>query len=252
MSSNDIIKRLENVAVPDITLGRYRQNLRDTLIRQYPRTEDTRFPVNLFRNPTWWSVFITSAAWVIIVAAVVFGFVIPGFQPDSVEARVIEKVMAMPEIRTLLTGDESKNISLTDVGDDQLEVIVESHGGRIIITRVNTFDNNIHISQISYVVLMGSIYEPEVDIIGDELECLIRTGKTNPVFRNLIDNGAEVVKAVVVECLIITRDLENGKVEDTRENWAMVTLNRRDENCYFLIDPVNSRVIDRACRTVLE
>lgn len=249
MFNNEIIERLENVAVPEVTLDRYRQHLRDTLIKQYAGTEDTRFQTSLFRSPVWKTAFITSAAWVMIVIAVIFGFVMPAFQSNSVEARVIEKVMAMPEIRSLLAGDESRNISLTDVGDNQLEILVESHGGRIIIARVNIFDEDIQISKISYVVLMGSIYEPEVDIIGDELERLIQTGKTDPAFRNLIDNGAEVVKAVAVVCLIITRDLDNGKVEDTRENWAMVTLKLQDENCYFLVDPANSRVIDRGCRT---
>jgi len=248
MSGNDILERLENVAVPDVILERYRQNLRTALINEYHQSESKRFTIKLPESPVWRTVFITSAAWVLIVAAVVFGFVVPDFQSNSVEAMAIETVMASPEIQSILTGDEVRNISVTDTGDNRLEILVESHGGRIIIVTVDMIDNKVRISEISYIVMMGSIYEPEVLITGDELEVTVKAGKTHPSFRNLIDKGAIVEKAVSIECLIITRNLERNETTEMREIWAMVTLGYGDESCNFLIDRDSNRVVDRGCR----
>jgi hypothetical protein len=248
MLNNDIIYRLEHVEVPDITLEGYRENLRSVLVKEHAMTYGERAQTRRFMNPVWRSVFVTSAAWVVILVAVVFGVIIPGFQSSSVEAKAIEMVMASPEIQSILAGEQARSVTVTDTGNNLLEVLVESHGGRFIIAKVRIVDDNVRISEISYVILMGSIFVPDLPITGNNLERVIQTGKSDAAFRQLIENGADVIQAVYVECLVTTRNLENDESLNATETWAIVTLQQGDESYHFYIDFEHNRVIDRSYR----
>ncbi len=248
MSNNDILQQLETIELPDITLEGYRGNLRSLLVNEHVRRYGKQAPARRFMNPVWRSVFVTSFAWVAILVAVIFGVIMPVFQPDSVEAKAIETVMASPEIQSILAGEKAKSVTVTDTGDDLLEVLIESHGGRFIIAGVRIIADKVQIAEISYIVLMGSLYEPDPPVPEADLERVIQAGKSDASFRQLIENGAEVKDAVSVGCLITTRNLDRDETSNTSGTWAMVTLRHGDESCFFLIDYENFRVFDRGCR----
>jgi hypothetical protein len=156
--------------------------------------------------------------------------------------------MASPEIQSILAGEKAKSVTVTDAGDNLLEVLVESHGGRYIIAKVRISHGKLRIAEISYIVLTGSMYEPDPPVPDTDLERVIQAGKTDPSFRQLIENGAEVADAVSIECLVTTRNLEKNETTGTTVTWAMVTLCHGDESCFFLIDYENYRVFGRGCR----
>ena len=243
------------MTLPDITLESHRRELRASLLNKYALIQAQYGRIGLFgwlqsRPSLWKTILITSTVWALIAVIITLSVLVPKYQSSSVTAMAVNTVMANSEVRAALAGDEAKTVTVTDIGDNQLEVVVESRGGTIIITRLNTKDNKITISEISYVILLGSIYKAEEQFMGKELEKIINVANSDPTFRELMNKNAEIVKAVAVECIISTRNLDTEETMETKETWAMVHLEYQDAPWYFLVDPNNSRVINRSSKVI--
>lgn len=255
MTNEDLIKRLENMTLPDISLESHRRELRASLLNEYALIQAQYGRIGLFGwlqswPSVWRTVLITSTVWVLIALAVTLSVLVPKYQPSSVAAMAINTVMANPEVRAALANDDAETVTVTDIGNNRLEVVVESRGGTIIIAQINARNNTITISEISYIILLGSPYETEEYITGEEQEKVINLASTDRAFRELLDKGAVIGKTIAVECIISTRYLDTGEITETKETWAMVYLEFQGTRWVFLVDPQNGRVINRSSKVI--
>lgn len=243
------------MTLPDLSLESYRQELRAALLNEHSLIQTQHGQLALFRwlqsRPSLWrAILITSTVWVFVALVVALSVFVPRYQPSSVAAMAVNTVMANPEVRAALASDEARTVTVTDIGNNHLEVVVESRGGTIIIARINARDNTITISEISYVILLGSPYQPDEQITGKELERVINIASTDHTFRELLDKGAEIGKTIAVECIISTRKLDTDETTETRETWAMVHLKFQNARWFFLVDTISGRVMNRSDRTI--
>lgn len=255
MTNEDLIRRLENVTLPDLSLESYRRELRAALLNEHSLIQAQHGQLALFRwlqsRPSLWrAILITSTVWVFIALVVTLSILVPKYQPNSVAAMAVNTVMANPEVRAALANDEMATVTVTDIGDNRLEVVVESHGGTIIIAQINARNNTITISEISYIILLGSPYETEEYITGEQQEKVINLASTDRTFRELLDKGAVISKTIAVECIISTRYFDAGETTETKETWAMVHLEFQGTRWVFLVDTKNGRVINRSSKII--
>jgi hypothetical protein len=152
--------------------------------------------------------------------------------------------MANPQVKAALAKDSTTSITVSSLGNDLMEVIVESRGP-IIIAQVDTRNKAIVLKEISYVIILGSRYEPQEQLTSPEREKVLALASIDRDFRTLMAKGAVVVKTNAVECLIATRHFDTSQNSETREKWAMVQLDWQQDHWYFLVDSQNGRVINR-------
>ena len=193
---------------------------------------------------------ITSALWVAIAVILVGLDLLPGQRPYSDTARTVSAVMAHPLVRAALAGNEASEVTVTSLGNDMYEVVIEGGGGTMIIARADAKDDAVTILDITYVILFGSgsMYTPPEAIVGEELRQVLTVARTNSAFRELMDRGATIAGAEATQALVSKRDLPAGSITETRERWAMVQLDFEGKRWSFLVDPAGSRVIHLGTR----
>jgi hypothetical protein len=255
MTNEEVIKKLESVPLPDISQERHGRELRAALLREYAQVQIHDEQKGLFRwlqsrPPLWRTILITSTAWALVVLLVVLSVLIPTYQSHSVEAMAVDAVMANEEVRSALANDEMATVKVTDIGNRQLEVVVESRGDRIIVARVNTLNNAPIITKISYIMFFGSIYDVEEQLTGKERDKVISLASTDRTFRELLDKGAVISKIMAIQSIVATRHLDTGETTETKERWATIHLEFQGKRGYFVVDPENGRVINRSANLI--
>lgn len=255
MTNEEIIKRLESVTLPNIALEGHRRELRAALLREYSQVQARRERTSLFgwlqsRPPLWRTVLITSTVWALVALIVILSVLIPMYRPHSIAALAVNTVLASQEVRAVLVNDEMATVTVTDIGNHRLEVVVESRGGSIIIAQVDTRNNTLIITEITYIILLGSPYETEEHITGEEQEKVINLASTDRTFRELLDKGAIIGKTTAVYCIVATRHLATGETAETKERWAMVQLELQGKRWVFLVDTQSGRIINKTRNTM--
>jgi predicted regulator of Ras-like GTPase activity (Roadblock/LC7/MglB family) len=251
MNTGELVARLENVIPPDVIPVDHHRELRASLLAEYNRIQNQREYKGLFgwvwaRPSLWRTALITSAVWAVVAFVVVGIDLLPVRQPYSGTAQTVGAVMANPLVRATLAGDEMSSVTVTALGGDMLEVVVESRGGAMIIVMVNTKYNLVTVTDITYIILFGSIYEPERPITGEEQQKVINIASTDHTFRSIMEKGAIINKTTAIETVVSTRHVATGETIETRDQWAMVELRLETKRWYFLVDPAGSRVINRS------
>jgi hypothetical protein len=255
MTYEDMIRKLENATLPNISLESHRRELRVALLREYSQIQTHRERISLFgwlqSRPSFWrTVLITSAIWVLIVIVVTLSVLVLRSQPPSVAAMAVNTVMASPAVKTVLASDEVKTVTVSDIGNSRLEVVVESRGGTIIIVQVDTQNKKITILEILYIILLGSPYDAEEYITGEEQAKVISLASTDHTFKELMDKGASVSKTTAIWSIVSARRVDTGKNTQTKEKWAMVTVEYQDKRWFFLVNIERARVINRSATVV--
>lgn len=255
MTNEEIIRRLESVTLPNIALEGHRRELRAALLREYSQVQTRPWRRGLFgwlqlRPPLWRTVLITSAAWVLVALIVILSVLIPMYRPQSMAALAVNTVLTSQEVKAVLANDEMATVTVTDIGNHRLEVVVESRGGSIIIAQVDTRNNTLIIKEITYIILLGSPYEAEEHITGEEQEKVINLASTDRTFRELLDKGAIIGKTTAVYCIVATRHLDIGETSESKERWAMVQLELQGKRWVFLVDTQSGRVINKTRNTM--
>ncbi len=249
ITRKEAIKRLESVSLPDIVLEDHRRELRASLLAEYGRR---RLPARTMllsqiwsSTRNWKTIAVTSAVWVVIAVVITLLVIIPASLPSST-AMAIDAVMADSQVRAFMVGDEMESITVMPTEGGVLEVMVEGRGGAIIIASVNVRNGTVTITEITYIAMLGSIFEPEERITGDAADKVIAVASTDREFRQLLDKGAVVDKVVAIQTIVSRRHTDTGETTEERERWAMVTMALDGKQWYFLVDPLGSRVINRS------
>ncbi len=249
----EIIKKLESVKLPDIVLEDHRRELRASLIAEYATQNTTVKPsfLSFIQSglKSWKAIAVTSLVWIGITLLVITLLIIPASRPNST-VLAIDAVMDSPQVKNILVGDAMESVTITPIDSENMEVVVESRGGIIIIASVSVIKRAVAINEITSVTMFGSIFEPEELLSGNEAEKIIGIASTNNEFRQLQSKSAQVDKITVVQTIVTSRNLTTGEITEVPQKWAMVTVSLQGKYWYFLVDPFGSRVINRSLETV--
>lgn len=245
----EIIKKFDSVKLPDIVLEDHRRELRASLIAEYA-TQNTTVKSSFFSFiqsglRSWKAIAATSLVWIGITLLVISLLIIPASQPNST-VLAIDAVMDSPQVKNILVGDAMESVTITPIDNENMEVVVESRGGIIIIASVSIRKRAVTINEITSVTMFGSIFEPEELLSGTEAEKITGIASTNYEFRQLQSKGAQIDKIAVVQTIVTSRNLTTGEIKEAPRKWAMVTLSLQGKYWYFLVDPFGSRVINRS------
>ena len=215
MTNAEVVRRLESVTLPDIALEGHRRELRATLLREYAMAaaqadRPSSFGFMRSRTPVWRTVVVTSTAWALVTLAVTLAVLIPAHQPESTAVMAVNTVLASQSVKTVLANDEMAAVTVTDIENKLVDVMVESRGGNIIIARVDTRDNTVTITEITYIVWLGSPYDAKEYVTGNELEKVIDLASTNSTFRELLGKGGSITGTTAVYCVVSTRRTDSG------------------------------------------
>ncbi|MDP3879686.1 MAG: hypothetical protein Q8Q07_05205 [Dehalococcoidales bacterium] len=254
MTNEELIRRLEALYLPDISLEVHRRELRAALLKEYTEIKSRRgrlawLSFLKFRPLVWRTVIATSMAWVLIFIFI-FAVIIPANQPQSAAAMAIDTVLASREVQAALANDEMEAVAVSNIGTNLLEITIESRGGTIIIATVDTTGNQPVIKEITNIIPTGSIYEERHYITGEERGEVLSVAKLDHNFKELLDKGATVERIEAVQSIVVTRNMDTGETDHTREGWAMVTLEFQDEQWFFLVSIERTKVINRGSRVI--
>lgn len=248
MKREDFITRLETLNVPDVYLDDHRRELRASLLVEYARVNPTNQPTVRHRSRSlrWRTVLITSAAWLLIVIILVTTNVLPISWSYLETQNAINAVLAYPIIKDTLATDGITSVSVTPLRDDEVEVVIASGGETTIVAHLETRRDQVKIIDITYIILFGSIFEPEETITGQEADKILTIASNQKAFRKLLDKGVKVERIVSIEALVSKRWLSTGEESETRSKWAIVELAQDNQRWTFLVDPSSSTVINRS------
>jgi hypothetical protein len=248
MNREELITRLEALRLPDVILEDHRRELRASLLAEYSRASSRKGPFGWLRSrPLLWRTgIVTSAAWLLVLIALVATNVIPMLAPYPGTEQAVNAVLAHPLVKAALGGDSVASVTVTPLDAREAEVVIAGGAGTTIIARAESRGGRVRILEITYIILFGSIFEPEVVISGQEAERIEAIATTNRDFRKLVDRNVRIERIVSLEALVSTRELDTGAVTETRGRWAMVELTRDTQRWFFLVDPSGSRVINES------
>jgi hypothetical protein len=247
MTAIDVINKLENVILPDVDYGNHRQELRNVLLTEYARIQNKtsiKHP-NWIQDRTyvWKTVIVTSAAWILVVLAVVFSVLTPIWHSESAAARAINTVMNSTEIKTALAGDNTTGINITEKGKQQMEVVIESYGGKIISALVDTSNNIPNITEITIITLIGSPFDEKTQVSPDERNMILNLANKNHAFRELIEKGSIVDEIRVENSIVTVKNTDTGEIDETRNRTAILQLSFLNKTSSVFINLENGRVI---------
>ena len=252
MTNEEVIGKLETVTLPRIVLEAHRRELREALVNEYRiqiRSERSIFGLERARRLVWKAVIISSVAYTLAVLFIAVSVLLPRLQSQPMTARVVEEVLSSKEVIAARGNDELLTVTASQIGSHEAEVVIDSRGG-VTIVRVDTREDPVKIEEITAVVLLGSIYEPEDLIIGEERNKIITFARTDPEFKKFLDDGATVSKVVKIQAIAVSRYPQNGRITQDRESWAIVDLDFRGSKLSFLVSAERNKVIDRSNRDV--
>jgi hypothetical protein len=248
MTNEEIIEKLKLAKLPSIIDESHRSKLKSVLLEEYSRVETRNVQRGLFgqvlsKLTTWKVAAITSITCTIITLIVILLALLPVNPPPSVAAKAIDAVLSNEEVRAILTNDEMSTITVRNIGNNLLEVMVESRGGSIIIALVDMNDDTLIIKEITNIIFLGSLYDLQEEISGEEREKALNIASTDHSFQELIDRGATIDKITAIYCIVSTRHLDSGETVETKERWAFLKLEFENKYYGFEVDMERGRVL---------
>ena len=222
MKEEDLIKKLENVELPDIKLQGHQRRLKMALLdsgysrRQQKNTilelaksivkgvKDTMIKGLVSRQPVWKTATIG-----ILAVALVLGLslTIPSLTTDSVYAQAEEIVRNSPEVHKAL--DDAGEIKVINIDIEDYEGIVIAQGeAGTISAKVDLRTNSV--TDVATFVI-------------DEQKA-IEIAKADPGVKELLDSGATIGEVSTLYVCGEMGNVETGETEKFSETYVMVEI----------------------------
>jgi hypothetical protein len=236
MNDEEVIRKLENVELPEIELKGHRQWLRTALLgvglpkRQPMVAFITSVRVALrkamgiiarglfSRQPVW---KIASVSALVLALALTLSLTLPFLSADSVYAQAVDIVMSSPEVRAALGDVETENV-------DVIEVRLNDSGGSVTLLVKGdagffTTEVDLGNGEVVYVSVLPELTKAE-------RQAAINIAEADPGVRELLDKGAAIVRiSPRYYDYMIEQEIIRVVVEKDEEIWfALIDL---DEGC---------------------
>jgi len=216
MKEEKLIKKLENIELPDIELQSHQRRLRMALlstgylqrqrgvtILEVPKSKakegvDIMIRGLVSRQPVWKSV----VAGVLAIALIAgFAIALPGLTGQSAEALAAEIAENSPQVQAALGDGEVKVVKVITIVDDKGTVLCKGELGIFITAEVDLKTKEVTI------VSMPELTE------ADEAEA-INIAKADPRIKELLDQGASIGKVSPMYSFGVRVNPETGEIEE--------------------------------------
>ncbi len=227
MNDEEIIRKLENVELPEIELKGHRQWLRTALLEADPLKRQPGvvqvalkkatgiIARGLFsRQPVW---KMASVSALVLALALTLSLTLPFLHADSVYAQAVDIVKNSPEIRAAMgDADPEEIVVLADDGES-VTLLIKGDAG-LFTTEVNLKSGG-----VIYVSVLPELTEAE-------RQAAINIAEADPGVRELLDKGAVIVRiSPRYYDYEVEQEIIRVVVEKDEEVWfALIDL---DEEC---------------------
>jgi len=230
MKEEELIRKLENVELPDIKLQSHQSQLRMALLdadylqmqRKVTILEMAKYKVKggkdtmmrglVSRQPVW-----RTAVFGMVALALVIGLslTIPNLPTDSANAANI--VQKSPEVKAVL-GDGEVDVVKVIVIDGKAKVIAKGENG-VVKAEVDL--------KTKEVTEVDKMTEPTAE----EKQEAIDIAETDPRIKELLDTGA-MISTVSPTFFYGMMNLETGEIEEVSETFVKVVIEGTDAKIY--------------------
>ena len=241
MKEEELIKKLENVELPDIKLQSHQRRLRmalldaDCLKRQRAITfselakskvkgvKDIMIKGLVSRQPIWKTAVVGMVALALVVG---LSLTIPSFSTDSAYAADI--VQKNPEVQAVLGDGEVEVVKLIVI-DGKATVIAKGEKG-VVKAKVDLKTKD--------VTEVDKMAEPTAE----EKQEAIDMAKADPRIKELLDTGA-MISTVSPTFFYGMMNLETGEIEKFSETFVKVAIEGTEKNYVAYVDISEGKVV---------
>jgi hypothetical protein len=229
MKEEDLIKKLENVELPDIELQSHRSRLKMALLdsdclkkqrgvnipelakSKLIEVKDIMIRSLVSRQPVWKTATVSITALVLILG---LSLVLPSFNTNSVYAKAEEITRSSAEVKAALGGEEIEVVRI-EIGDmDTGKVIARGADGSVMA---------------GVDLKTGRVTEVEASFTVDE-QAVIEIAKADPGVRELLDAGAVIGDVSYMHTSGQLGSVETGIIEDFSETLVMLDINGAEDS----------------------
>ena len=246
MKEEELIKKLEEVELPEIELASHRRRLRMALLDAgYPKKRPevsimelakaklkggkdivTRGLVS--RRPVWKTALASAFAALLIAA---LALALPSLTGQPAEALAADIARSSPEVIAALGGDEVGTVKVVNIEGDMATVIVEGEMGGIVTALVD-----LHTRAVT-----EAVGGPQ--LTDEEKENALNIVTADPRVQELLDKGAiiDMVLPLYVHLGVINQ--ETGEIEEIEETWAQVWIELGNQHWGAQVDLIRGKVV---------
>jgi len=242
MKDKDLIKKLENVELPEVELPSHQRRLKMALLESgYLRKRqsatvlervinkirggiDTIMGIFVSRRPVWQAVLASVLAIALITA---LSITLPSLFGQSDKALAAEITQNSSEVLAALGGDEISEVDVIEIKDGMATVIVHGTLGITVTVEVDL------LTEIVTEVIGGP------QLTDEEKEKALDILNADPRVQALFAQGAVIHSLLPIELTLIAA--ETG--EEVTETWAQAWINLGDKQYGAQVDLIRERVV---------
>ena len=241
MKEEELIRKLENVELPDINLQSHQRWLRMALLdasylkRQWGVTilelvisktkgvKDTLIRGLISRQPVWKTAVLGILALILVIG---LSLTIPSLSTESAYAADI--VQKSPEVQAALGGGEVEVVKVIVI-DGKAIVIAEGEKGVVkVVVDLETKE----------VTKLDKMTEPTAEVKQEAIDI----AKADPRVKELLDMGA-MISTVSPTWYYGMMNLETGEIEEVSETFVKVVIEGIEKKCIAYVDLSEGKVV---------
>ena len=243
MKEEDLIKKLENVELPEIELESHRRRLRMALLdagylkrqrevaiwelakSKVKGVKDTMIRGLVSRQPVWKTAVIGVLALALITGLAI---AIPSLTGQSPEALAAEIAQNSPEVQAAL-GDGEVQVVVVKVVNDKGIVICQGEIGIV------TAEVDLKTKAVTVV--------PMPELTGADKAEAISIAKAEPAVKEILDKGASISKVSSMYSFGMRINPETGETEEISEEMARVEITLGETIWVAYVDLAEGKVV---------
>jgi len=245
MKEEELIKRLENVKLPEIEVQSHRRRLRMALLdtgylkRQQgisifelakSKLEGVKAVMSrslVLRQPAWRFVTVTALAVALVTALVV---TLPSLTGQSVQALAADIAQNSPEVRAALGGGEVQVVKVIKVVDGNGTVIAEGKLGRIVA------EVDLKKKMVTEVVTLS-------EFTTADKQKAIDIARADSRVKELLDKGASIGNVSSMYSFGARMNAETGETEEFLETLVRVAIELGEKSWAAYVDLTEENVV---------
>jgi len=243
MKEEELIKKLENIDLPEIEVQSHQRRLRMALLRSQRFEEHPgRFStvkskieggMDMLKGliswrPVWKPVLVSALGVALVIGCALFAPPIFGPSPEALAADIAQN---SPEVKAALGADEVETLKVVNIKDDMATVIVEGKMGGIVTALVDLHTK----------IVTKAVGGPQ--LTDEEKENALNIVKADPRVRELFDKGATIDMVLPIYVYVSKINKETGEIEEISETWAQVWIKLGDKEWGAQVDLIRGKVV---------
>ena len=253
MKEEELIKKLENIELPNIELQSHQRRLRMALLNagylQRQRVGVTILALAkseikggidiimkglVSRQPVWKTALASVSAIALIIGLTI---ALPSLTGQSSEALAAEIAESSPEVKLALGDQEIEVVKVIKIIDDKGTVICEGTMGRLVTAEVDLESQEVTEVKVAIeIVDMPELSE------ADEQEA-INIARADPGVKELLDQGASIGMVFPMYSFGMRTDMETGETEEFSGMLVRVAIELGEKSWLAHVDLAEGKVV---------